>query len=313
MNSNTGSRLERILRSGEFAVSVEVGPPRGAETGSLRQKAQDLKGIADAYNVTDNQTALVYMSSVAGSKVLLEEGLDPVMQMTCRDRNRIGLQSDLLGAWGMGIRNCPCLSGAHPKSAARGKGHRESKTVYDLDSVQLVSLLKGLKDKGLLDNGETLDEPVPFFIGAAWTPLAPPEYIRIQRLAKKIDAGADFIQTQAVFDVPGFAEALRQARDEGLTEKVYILGGVIVPASAGMLEYMDSSVSGVNVPEDLVRRMRSAKDAKKEGIKITLELIEAIRNIEGIKGIHIQAIGSHDKLPGIVKDAGLLPRPDLQI
>lgn len=311
MNPVSESKLERVLTSGEFAVTVEVGPPRGADTEILHKKLAILKKTADAYNITDNQTALVHMSSIAGSKILLDAGLEPVMQMTCRDRNRIGLQSDLFGAWAMGIRNCLCLSGDHPKSATRGKGHHGAKTVYDIDSVQLISLLKGLKEKGLLDNGETLDKPVPFFTGAAWTPLAPPEYIRVPRLAKKVDAGADFIQTQAVFDISRFSDAVRQAHDMGLTERVYILAGIIVPASFRMLEYMDNSVSGVEVPRNLLKRMQATKNGKEEGIRITLELIDAIRDIEGIKGIHIQAIGSEEKLPEIIKSAGLFPRPDL--
>jgi len=311
MRKRVGSRLESVLSAGRFAVTVEVGPPRGPDSAPMREKAGVLRGIADAYNVTDNQTAVVRMSSIAGSRILLDEGLEPVMQMTCRDRNRIAMQSDLLGAWALGIRSCLAISGDHQSAGRKGKlkGHPGSKNVYDVDSIQLISILGGLRDNGVQEGGDSIKPAAPFFIGAAWTPMAPPEDFRIVRLAKKIGAGADFIQTQAVYDVPRFAEAVGKARAEGLTERAAILAGVIVPISGGMLDYMDRSIPGVEVPKELIRRMRSAADGREEGIKISLEIIEAVRDIQGVKGVHLQAIESEELLPEIIERAGLLPRP----
>jgi 5,10-methylenetetrahydrofolate reductase len=312
MKSN--SRLERVLSAGPFAVTMEVGPPRGPDPGSIRKKAALLRGLADAYNVTDNQMAVVRLSSIAGARLLLEEGLEPVMQMTCRDRNRIALQSDLIGASALGIRNCLCISGDHPKAGASGKlkGHPGSKSVYDVDSIQLVSILQRLRDAGVQEGGDAVKPAVPFFIGAAWTPLAPPDDFRILRLAKKIAAGADFIQTQAVYDIDRFAAAVRAARERGLTEKTAILAGVIVPRSAGMLTYMNGHVPGVVVPPPLLQRMESAADRRAEGIRIAIELIQAIRQIPGIRGVHLQAIEWEEVLPEVAAGAGLLPRPDVQ-
>jgi len=313
MRTAANSNLENVLASGHFAVTVEVGPPRGPDPAVVRRKAGWVKGIADAYNVTDNQTAIVRMSSIAASKVLLDEGLEPVMQMVCRDRNRIAMQSDLLGAWALGIRNCLCLSGDHQIAGAGGKlkGHPGAKNVYDVDSIQLVSILKGLRDDCIQDGGDAIDSPASFFIGAAWTPLATPERFRTIRLATKIAAGADFIQTQAVYDVARFAQAVARARDRGLTEQTAILAGIIVPRSAGMLRYMNANVPGVEVPDELIARMASASDRKAEGIEIALELIEGVREIPGIKGVHLQAIEAEELLPEVVRGAGLLPRPQV--
>jgi 5,10-methylenetetrahydrofolate reductase len=308
-----GSRLEKVLQAGKFALTVEVGPPRGADPEDLLRKAGELAGIADGYNVTDNQTAVVRMSSIAGAKLLLDAGCEPIMQMTCRDRNRIALQSDLLGAWALGMRNCLCISGDHQIAGASGKlkGHPGAKNVFDVDSIQLISIIKEMRDSGVLESGDPIARPTPFFIGAAWTPMAPPEEFRVLRLAKKVEAGADFIQTQAVFDMKRFASAVGAARDMGLTEKTAILAGIIVPKSARMLEYMNANVPGVDVPESLIRRMASAGNQREEGYKITVELIQAAQEIPGVKGVHLQAIESEEVLPGIIKAAGLLPRPQV--
>ena len=313
MSYKAGSRLEKVIAAGKFALTVEVGPPRSADSEVMRKKASLLKGHADGYNVTDNQTAIVRMSSITGSKLLLDAGCEPVMQMTCRDRNRIALQSDLLGASALGIRNCLCLSGDHQKAGASGKlkGHPHAKNVYDVDSIQLIAILKGLRDDARQEGGDAVDQPVPFFIGAAWTPLAPPEEFRVLRLAKKIEAGADFIQTQAVYDVKRFGAQLARAREMGLTDRAAILAGVIVPKSAGMMKYMNKNVPGVEIPEELIKRMESAKDAKAEGMKIMIELIEALRGLPGLKGLHLQAIEAEDLLPEIIKSAGLHPRPEI--
>jgi len=312
MNEPGGSNLERVLSAGHFGVTIEIGPPRGPDPEPVREKARILRGLADAYNVTDNQTAVVRMSSIAGSKILLEEGLEPVMQMTCRDRNRIALQSDVLGAAALGIRNCLCIAGDHQSAGAGGRlnGHPGAKNVFDVDSVQLISILKGLRDEGVQEGGDAIKPSLPVFIGAAWTPLAPPEKFRVLRLAKKVNAGADFVQTQAVYDIPRFTEAVSAARERGLTERTAILAGIIVPRSAGMLKYMNANVPGVEVPDDVIERMSAAPDPRAEGIAITVELIHAVRKIPGVRGVHLQAIESEELLPEVIESAGLRPRPD---
>ena len=311
MKTAVGSNLERVLDEGHFAVTAEVGPPRGPNPEAVRKKAAQVRGIADAYNVTDNQTAVVRMSSIAASKVLLDEGLEPVMQMVCRDRNRIAIQSDLLGAWALGMRNCLCLSGDHQKAGAGGKlkGHPGAKNVFDVDSVQLLSIIRGLRDDSRQEGGDAIDDPAPFLIGAAWTPLAPPERFRAVRLEKKIEAGADFIQTQAVYDIARFEQAMARARDLGLTERVAILPGIILPRSAGMLKYMNANVPGVEVPDEMIARLSGAADARAEGFAIALELIDAVREIPGVRGVHLQAIEAEHLLPELIEKAGLLPRP----
>ncbi len=311
MKTLVGSNLEQTLAAGHFAVTAEMGPPRGPDAAEVIKKAGILKGVADAYNVTDNQTAVVRMSSIAASKILLDEGLEPVMQIVCRDRNRIAIQSDLLGAWALGLRNVLCLSGDHQSAGSGGKlnGHPGAKNVFDIDSIQLISIVKGLGDEAIQDGGDSISPAAPFFIGAAWTPFGPPEKFRTIRLAKKIEAGADFIQTQAVYDIKRFAEAIRRAEDMGLTERVAILPGIIIPRSAGMLKYMNANVPGIEVPDEMIQRMKDAADPKAEGIKITLELVEAVKNLSGVKGVHLQAIEAEGLLPDVIKAAGLLPRP----
>ncbi len=311
MTAKAASNLQRVLAEGHFALTAELGPPRGPDPGAVIKKAKLIKGLADAYNVTDNQTAVVRMSSIAASKILLDQGLEPVMQMVCRDRNRIAMQSDLLGAHALGLRNCLCLSGDHQSAGASGKlqGHPGAKNVYDIDSIQLISVVKGMRDNAVQESGDSIDSATPFFIGAAWTPLGRPERFRTIRLAKKVNAGADFIQTQAVYDIPRFTEAVKRAEDAGSTERTAILAGIIVPRNAAMLKYMNAKVPGIEVPEGMIERLLAAADPEKEGIKITLELIDAVRNIPGIRGVHLQAIEAEGILPDIIKAAGLLPRP----
>jgi methylenetetrahydrofolate reductase (NADPH) len=319
----SGSNLERVLAAGEFAVTVELGPPMDCNAEVVLEKARLLKGCADAYNITDNQTAVVRLSSIAGALLIMREGLEPVMQMTCRDRNRIAIQSDILGAAALGIRNCLCIAGDHQSFGAAGrlKGHPGAKNVYDIDSLQLVNILKGLRDEGRQQGGDPVETRPPLFIGAAWTPMGDPVDYRPLRLRKKVAAGADFIQTQGVYDVEQFRAQMNKAVALGLGERTAILAGIIVPKSAAMLRYMDSSVAGVTVPPSLIARMEAAKarggddkqqarvEQEEEGIRITVELIEQVREIEGIRGVHLQAIEWEKKVPEIVERAGLLPRP----
>ena len=319
----SGSNLERVLDAGHFAVTAEIGPPMDCNAEEVLKKAKLLKDVADAYNITDNQTAVVRMSSIAAAVLIMREGLEPVMQMTCRDRNRLAIQADILGACALGIRNCLCIAGDHQSFGAAGrlKGHPGARNVYDVDSTQLLAILRGMRDDGVQQGGDPIEVKPPLFIGAAWTPLGDPIEIRPVRLKKKVDAGAQFIQTQGVFDVARFTEQMKLICDMGLHERTAILAGIIVPRNLGMLKYMNSSVAGVTVPDVLMKRMAKAKETagkdKKqasrnqaaEGIKITVELIEQARDIPGIKGVHIQAIEWEHRVPKILEKAGLLPRP----
>jgi methylenetetrahydrofolate reductase (NADPH) len=267
------------------------------------------------------------MSSIAGALMLLQAGMEPVMQMTTRDRNRIAIQADVLGAAALGIRNCLCIAGDHQSFSAAGKlnGHPGARNVYDVDSIQLLAILKGMRDEGVQQGGDPVDPRPPLFIGAAWTPMADPVDWRLVRLAKKAAAGADFIQTQGIYDVAQFAEVMKKVRNQGLHEKTAILAGLIVPKSAGMLRYMNASVAGVQVPDELIKRFPRTKKAdppekKREarrrsleiGKEITVELIEQVRNIEGVRGVHLQAIEWEEAVPEICKAAGLLPRPQVE-
>lgn len=303
MTTESVSRLQEVLSGGGFAVTAECGPPRGANAELLREKAETIKGYADAVNVTDNQTAIVRMSSIAASVHLLNIGLEPVMQMVVRDRNRIALQSDILGAWSLGIRNILCLSGDHQVFGSQP----DALNVFDIDSMHLIRMVKEMREDGKDMSGFDLNEPPGMFIGAAANPFADPFEYRVIRLAKKIDAGVDFIQTQCVYNMDRFTEWMRLAREEGLTEKVYILPGVTPLKSAGMAKYMAKNVAGMDVPESLIKRMEgvSRDKAVAEGLKICQETIEQLRGIRGVSGIHIMAIGWEEKVAEIVETAGL--------
>ena len=319
----SGSNLERVIASGKMAVTAELGPPMSADPHEVIKKANILKGFCDAANITDCQTAVVRISSIAAAFIALREGLEPVMQMTCRDRNRIAMQADLLGAAALGIKNCLCIAGDHQMFSAAGKlkGHPGAKNVYDVDTCQLVGIMKKMRDEGLQQGGDKLEVAPKFFVGASWTPMGDPMDFRPYNLKKKVDAGADFIQTQGIYDMELFKSQMEKARNLGLLERTAMLAGIIVPKSAMMLKYMDSSVAGVTVPKSLIDRMNKAKttagdDKKKarelqeqEGIKITVELIQQALEIPGVKGVHIQAIEWETAMEPIVKAAGLYPRP----
>jgi methylenetetrahydrofolate reductase (NADPH) len=302
-----GSNLEKVLEEGYFAVTAEVGPPKGTLAKVIQRKGELLKSYCDAMNVTDNQTAIVRMSSLSGCILLKEMGIDPVMQMVVRDRNRIAIQSDILGAVALGIRNVLCLSGDHQRFG----NHPTAKGVYDIDSIQLVQTLKTMRDEKKILCGEGISGEVQLFIGAVENPFADPFEYRVMRLAKKVRAGADFIQTQAVFDVGKFTKWMEMVRDQGLDKQVHILAGVIPIKSVGMARYMRDNVSGISVPDEIVTRMEEAKDVKEEGVKIALEIIDQLKEIDGIHGIHIMAVAWEDIVPVIVERAGLLPRPIL--
>lgn len=307
MSTQSPGRLEKILSSGGFAVTAECGPPRGASADVVRKKGELLKGLVDAINVTDNQTAIVRMSSISASTHLLQMGLEPVMQMVTRDRNRIALQSDILGAYSLGIRNILCLTGDHQSFGSQP----DAMNVFDIDSMNLIRMVLTMRSEGRDMSGFELNVPPRMFIGAAANPFADPFEYRVIRLAKKIDAGADFIQTQCVYNMDRFKEWMRLAREEGLTEKVHILAGITPLKSAGMARYMDRRVAGMDVPEAIIKRMAGvAKDqAIEEGLKICLETIAELREVDGVHGIHIMAIEWEEIVGRIVEEAGLLPRP----
>ena len=301
----SGSRLEKILTSGHFAFTGELGPPRGANAEAVRKKAAHLRGIVDAVNITDNQTGVVRMASWAACLLAIQEGLEPNYQMVCRDRNRLAMQSDILGAYTHGIRNMLCLSGDHQQFG----DHPMSKGVYDIDSIQLVSTVKKMRDEGKFINGEQIDEPPKIFIGAAANPFAEPFEWRVHRLAKKISAGVDFIQTQCIYDMKRFREWMKQADDMGLTEKAYILAGITPLKSGGMARYMAKNVSGIIIPDEIIDRMVKAKKPADEGIQLCVEQIQELREVKGVRGIHLMAIEWEHRVPEIAERAKLIPRP----
>jgi methylenetetrahydrofolate reductase (NADPH) len=301
------SRLRSILDRGEFAVTAECGPPKGADPDVITRKAALLRKKVDAVNVTDNQTAIVRMSSLAACALLKSEGLDPVLQAVVRDRNRIALQSDILGASALGIRNILCLSGDH-----QGFGNQpQAVGVFDLDSVQFLQVVRGMRDRGVILGGAPLTKAPNLFIGAAANPFGDPFNFRVVRLAKKVSAGAEFIQTQCIYNLERFEKWMAMARDRGLTDKVHILGGVTPLKSAGMARYMKKRVAGMDVPDEIIRRMEGAPAGKQaeEGLRICAETIGRLREIPGVRGVHIMAIEWEEVVGELVERAGLLPRP----
>jgi len=311
------SNLKRVLEAKKFAVTAECGPPKGADRKVIEEKAKLLKDWVDAVNVTDNQTAVTRMSSLAACGVLAGLGLEPVFQLTCRDRNRIALQSDILGAYALGIRNVLCLSGDHHSAG----NHPQAKGVFDLDSMHLLTAARGMRDEGLFLSGDKLDGERPaVFIGAVENPFAPPYQFRPLRLKKKIEAGAEFIQTQIVYNVDRFREFMARAGDLGLLDRVFILAGVSPIKTPGAARYMRDNVPGLDVPHEIVERMeavgkgiedkKARTDAwRQEGITICVELIQQLREIKGLAGVHIMAIEWEEAVPQIVQLAGLR-RPD---
>jgi methylenetetrahydrofolate reductase (NADPH) len=325
----SGSTLERVLRAGHFAVTAELGPPQSADGEVIHKKAELLRGYCDAVNITDNQTAIVRMSSIGAGTLVLQEGLEPVIQMTCRDRNRLAIQSDLLGAYALGMRNLLCLTGDHQIFG----NHPTAKNVFDIDSLQLVRMVSDMRDERIFQCGDSFKGQEPrFFVGAAAAPFADPLDFRPYRLAKKVKAGANFIQTQLVYDIPAFERYMEKVRELGLHKKTYILAGVGPLKSPGMARYMKNNVPGIWVPDALIRRMADAgspwagksKDEltkedkrarslawKEEGIAICIELIQTMQEIEGVAGVHIMAIEWEEAVKSIIEGVGLFPRPEV--
>jgi methylenetetrahydrofolate reductase (NADPH) len=324
-----GSNLERVLKAGHFAVTGELGPPQSADGSVIREKATLLKGYCDAVNITDNQTAIVRMSSIGAGAIVVSEGLEPVIQMTCRDRNRLAIQADLMGAYALGMRNLLCLTGDHQIFG----NHPTAKNVFDIDSLQLVRMVSDMRDDCVFLCGDTFKGQEPrFFVGAAAAPFADPIDFRPYRLAKKVQAGADFIQTQLVYDLPAFERYMEKVRQLGLHEKTYILAGVGPLKSPGMARYMKNNVPGILVSDEIIQRMTAAgkpwagkskdeltaddkrarsKAWRETGIQICVELIQQMREIEGVAGVHVMAIEWESAVKPIVEGAGLYPRPEV--
>ena len=307
MSMTAGSNLEKMFRAGHKAVTCECGPPRGADAEHFRKKATYLKGYGDAVNVTDNQTAVVRFCSMAASKILLEMGMEPVMQMVTRDMNRIGLQSNVLGAAALGIKNLLCLTGDHQSFG----DHPQAKNVFDMDSTQLLNTVRMMRDEGKMISGTEVDGRPNLFIGAAANPFADPFEFRVIRMAKKINAGAQFIQTQCIYDMDRFKKFMDMANDMGLTERCFIMAGITPLKSVGMANYMKKFVPGLLVPDEYITRLRGVPKDKQaaEGIKIAQEQIQQCLEMKGVAGIHLMAIEWEEKVPEILEGTALYPRP----
>jgi len=296
------STFEKSLSEERFVVTAEIGPPKSADPLKIRDKAILLEGCADAFNVTDNQTAVVRLSSLAGSLILLQMDMEPIMQMTCRDRNRIGLQSDVLGAAALGVRNILCLTGDHQSVG----NHPGAKGVFDIDSIQLLQIIKNMRDEGIFQSGDLLRGTRPcVFLGAAANPYADPSEIQVDRLRKKIDAGAEFIQTQSVYNVEKFLVWIDDVRSQGLDKQVHILAGITPLKSVKMAERMKYHVPGTDVPDAVYERIKNASDPAKEGYQIALQTIRELKDIKGIHGIHITALFWEEIIPALTTESGL--------
>lgn len=304
------SNLERVLAAGHFAVTGECGPPRGANPDKVLKKAALVKGNVDVCNVTDNQTSVVRMSSMAGCMLVKQSGIEPLLQMVVRDRNRIALQSDLLGAAALGVHNLLCLSGDHQKFG----DDPQAKNVFDIDSIQLIHLVRTMRDEGIFPSGEKLDGVPKFYIGCAVNPFADPFEIRVPRLKLKVDAGADFVQTQCIYNMDKFKLYMEEARKQGLPDRVKILAGVTPLKSAGMAKFMNRMVAGIDIPDEVIKRVADEPKEKQaaKGIEICIEQIQELKEMQGIAGVHVMAIEWEEKLNEIVGGAGLLPRPVIE-
>ncbi len=305
--TKSASALERLLRAGLFAVTAELNPPDSADSQEVYDAAVTLAAVCDAINATDASGANCHMSSVAICALLTRAGYSPVFQVSCRDRNRIAIQGDLLGAAAMGVSNVLCLTGDDVSNGDQP----EAKRVFDFDSTQLLRTARIMRDEGVLLSGRRLTVPPRLFLGAAENPFVPPFEWRPLRLAKKVEAGADFIQTQYCFDVPRLVEFMQRVRDLGLHERVFILVGVGPLRGEKAAEFMRSKVPGVYIPDEIVARLRGAPKGKQreEGKRICVEIIQQVREIAGVAGVHVMAYRQEELVAEIIEEAGLLPRP----
>ncbi len=308
MSVMTPSNLQKVITAGHFAVTSEVGPPRSADGSVIEHKANLIKDYVDAINVTDNQTSVCRLCSLAACIRIKLMGLEPVLQMVTRDRNRIALQSDILGAASFGINNILCLTGDHQHFG----DHPGAANVFDLDSVQLIQTVRMMRDEGRLLGGHEFKVGPQMYIGAAANPFAGPNVaLRVARLAKKAAAGIQFVQTQCIYNMNTFKEFMKMAVERGLTEKVAILAGITPMKNVGMARYMQKRVPGIDVPDEIIKRMGGVPKEKQpeEGINLAVEQVQELKEVEGVRGFHIMAIEWEEKVPEIVERIGLYPRP----
>jgi methylenetetrahydrofolate reductase (NADPH) len=307
LHLRTTGRLERVLRSGRFAVTAELNPPDSADPQEVYDAAVVLSSVCDAINATDASGANCHMSSVAICALLTRAGYEPVYQISCRDRNRIAIQGDLLGAAAMGVHNVLCLTGDDVTAGDQP----QAKRVFDLDSTQLLHTASIMRDHGVFLSGRKLTVPPPLFLGAAVNPFVPPFDWRPTHLGKKIAAGAEFIQTEYCFDLPRLRTFMQRVRDLGLHEKAFILVGVGPLRSAGAAEFMRTKVPGVWIPDEVVERLAKAPKGKQraEGKRICIEIIQQVREIAGVAGVHVMAYRQEELVAEIIEESGLLPRP----
>lgn len=301
------SGLHRLLRAGEFVVTAELATIDSADPAAVGRAAATLRGSVDAVNCTDNSAAHTHLSPLAAARLVLEEGIEPILQLACRDRNRLALQADLLGAAALGVRNVVCMTGDDVTAG----DHPEAKPLFDIDAVHLLRIARIMRDEGMYLSGRPLSDPPEYLIGAVENPFAPPLDFRPMRLGTKIEAGAEFIQTQICFNLDKLRLFMARCGELGLLEHVWILAGVFVPASAGSVRYLRDQVPGVDVPPTVIERMEAvgAEAQREEGIRLALDLIQQVRDIPGIAGIHLMTINNEDAIPRVVEAAGLLPRP----
>lgn len=305
----TKSNLARILEMGQFAVTAEISPPRNTQFETVKNNVNLVKGYVDAFNVPDGQAAVVAVASWAVCLVGIEQGLDAIAHMTCRDRNRIALQMDILAMSAFGINNILCLSG----DPIHFGNHPRAKPVFDLDSVQLISMVKQLRDDRKFDNGELIVGPEPrLLIGAAINPAAQPLEATVARLEEKITAGADFIQTQPIYNVAAFKKWMGLVRERGLQEKARIIAGITPVTSVAAARYMKTKIPNMDIPDKLIERLKNARnkeEAAEEGIRIAVETVNELREIEGVAGVHIMTLQREELIPKICRAASLYPRP----
>lgn len=307
MQTEPRSRLHRLLLAGEFVVTAEMQTSDSADPAWVTGLAETLRGNADAVNCTDNSAAHAHISAMAAARLLVEDGVEPIMQLVCRDRNRLALQADLLGAAALGVRNVVCMTG---DDVVVGD-HPETKPIYDIDSVHLIRIARIMRDDGTYLSGRPLTHRPDYLIGAVENPFAPPLGFRPMRLGVKVEAGAEFIQTQICFNLEAMRVFMARCGELGLLEHVWVIAGVFIPSSARGVRYLREHVPGVDVPDQIVERMdaASAKAQKDVGVQIALEVVETLRQIPGISGIHLMTINHEEAIPRVVEGSGLLPRP----
>jgi len=295
-------RFERVLRAGHFAVTAEIAPPDSADPDEVFSRAAMFDGYVDAINATDGSGANCHMSSVSMCALLTRRGYSMIMQVSCRDRNRIAIQGDVLGASAMGVSNILCLTGDGVQSG----DHPEAKPVFDMDCMTSLSMLRGMRDDGEFLSGRKITSPPKVFLGAAANPFAPPFDYRPLRLAKKVSAGAQFVQTQYCFDIDRLKDYMAKVCDLGLHEKVYILPGVGPLASAKSAEWIRNNVAGVHIPDSVIKRLAGAEDQKQEGVNMCIEMVQQIRQIAGVSGVHLMAYKQEHRVAEIVEKTGVL-------